>query len=207
MRFFYLMKTLTNHQKKTPAGGTAGNDDAPARQARLNELMNHRLADAVDLQLQVKHAHWNAKEPRGTGLHELFGHAAQSAESYVDMIARRIVVCGGVAEGTLRVSAARSLLREYPRISDDSQAHARAVARALADFGRSARGTIKEAMALDDAGTAKLFAQISRGADQWLGYLQAHALEAQPPENFPQISLDAGNPVHAITYLELKGIT
>src|SRR5437667_2201508 len=38
----------------------------------LNSLMNQRLADAVDLQMQMKQAHWNVKGPHFIGLHELF---------------------------------------------------------------------------------------------------------------------------------------
>jgi starvation-inducible DNA-binding protein len=56
-----------------------------------------------------------------------------------------------------------------------SKAHAGAVATALSTFGREARGTIHEATKLDDAGTANLFTEISRGIDQWLCYIEAHS--------------------------------
>jgi DNA-binding ferritin-like protein len=63
--------------------------------------MNQRLASAVDLQLQMKRAHWNVKGPSFIGLHELFDKVAETVEGYVDQIAERILQLGGVAEGTV----------------------------------------------------------------------------------------------------------
>jgi DNA-binding ferritin-like protein (oxidative damage protectant) len=46
--------------------------------------------------------------------------------------------------------------------------------RALSTFGREARNTINEADELDDADTADLFTEISRGIDKWLWFVEAH---------------------------------
>jgi starvation-inducible DNA-binding protein len=54
-------------------------------------------------------------------------------------------------------------------------AHVEAVARALSIFGAEARTTIDEANALDDADTADLFTEISRGIDKWLWFVEAHS--------------------------------
>src|SRR5436853_7450992 len=89
------------------------NDLPEQRRSELNELMNKRLADAVDLQLQMKQAHWNVKGPHFIGLHELFDQIDEAVESYVDLIAERIVPLGGIAEGTVRVAAERSRVGEY----------------------------------------------------------------------------------------------
>ncbi len=151
------------------------NDISPNRRSELNALMNQRLAEAVDLQMQMKQAHWNVKGPSFIGLHELFDKADEAVESYVDMIAERIVQLGGIAEGTVRVAARRSRLDEYPLSIADSLAHVEAVARALSTFGREARNTISEAVELDDADTADLFTEISRGIDKWLWFVEAHA--------------------------------
>ena len=48
------------------------NDISEKRRSELNALMNQRLASAVDLQTQMKQAHWNVKGPSFIGLHELF---------------------------------------------------------------------------------------------------------------------------------------
>ena len=151
------------------------NDLPENRRSELNLLMNQRLADAVDLQLQMKQAHWNVKGPSFIGLHELFDKVDEAVESYVDMIAERIVQLGGIAEGTVRVSAARSRLAEYPLDIGDGMAHVEAVARALSTFGHEARATISAADELDDADSADLFTEISRGIDKWLWFVEAHS--------------------------------
>ena len=50
-----------------------------------------------------------------------------------------------------------------------------AVSMALGDFGHEVRLTIEEANALDDAATADLFTEISRGIDKWLWFVEAHS--------------------------------
>lgn len=151
------------------------NDISVQRRSELNALMNQRLASAVDLQMQLKQAHWNVKGPSFIGLHELFDKIDEAVESYVDMIAERIVQLGGIAEGTVRVAASRSRLREYPLEIADGLAHVDAVAVALSTFGQEARTTIEEANALDDADTADLFTEVSRGIDKWLWFVEAHS--------------------------------
>ena len=137
-------------------------------------LLNQRLADIIDLQTQLKQAHWNVKGPHFIGLHELFDKIAEEVESYVDLIAERIVQLGGIAEGTVRVAASRSRLEEYPLDIADGAAHVEAVARALSTFGREARMTIDETDGLDDADTADIFTEVSRGIDKWLWFVEAH---------------------------------
>ena len=151
------------------------NDIPLQRRIELNELMNRRLASAIDLQMQMKQAHWNVKGPSFIGLHELFDKVSEAVEGYVDQIAERIVQLGGVAEGTISIAASRSRLAEYPTTIADGMAHVEAVARALSSFGEEARTTIEEAGAFDDADTADLFTEVSRGIDKWLWFVEAHS--------------------------------
>jgi len=150
------------------------NDLPEKRRAKLNVLMNQRLASAVDLQTQMKQAHWNVKGPSFIGLHELFDQVDEAVESYVDMIAERIVQLGGIAEGTARVAAARSQLPEYPLNIADGLEHVKAVSNALGCFAKQAREAISEATDLEDADTADLFTEVSRGMDKWLWFVEAH---------------------------------
>jgi len=47
-------------------------DLAPSTRGQMVELLNARLADAVNLAAQMKQAHWNVKGPSFIALHELF---------------------------------------------------------------------------------------------------------------------------------------
>src|SRR5205814_1859410 len=104
------MKTTIAKVAAMPAMYETENDIPEQRRSELNALMNQRLADAVDLQAQMKQAHWNVKGPHFIGLHELFDKIDEAVEGYVDLIAERIVQLGGIAEGTVRVAAERSRL-------------------------------------------------------------------------------------------------
>ena len=169
------MKTATARIEEEPSLYRTENDIPRDHRLELNTLMNLRLASAIDLQLQLKQAHWNVKGPNFIGLHELFDKIAAAVATYVDQLAERIVQLGGIAEGTARVAAARSRLDEYPLNVSEGLEHVNAVSMALGDFGHDVRLTIEEANALDDAATADLFTEISRGIDKWLWFVEAHS--------------------------------
>jgi starvation-inducible DNA-binding protein len=174
----FMKKNIAN-LAEAPTMYETENDISLARRTELNTLMNQRLASAVDLQSQMKQAHWNVKGPSFIALHELFDKVDEAVENYVDMIAERIVQLGGIAEGTVRVAASRTRLPEYPLQIADGMEHVEAVARALSTFGAEARATIDEADALEDADTADLFTEVSRGIDKWLWFVEAHSQAAK----------------------------
>src|SRR5262249_26515286 len=121
------------------------NDLSETIRGKAIELLNARLADAIDLQTQTKQAHWNVKGPDFIALHELFDKINEDVEDYVDELAERVVQLGGVAEGTARMAAKRSALSEYPASTVDGRSHVDALSSALAAFGKLARKGIDQA--------------------------------------------------------------
>ncbi len=150
------------------------NDLSEAIRTKMIELLNARLADAIDLQTQTKQAHWNVKGPQFIALHELFDKINEDVEDYVDDIAERAVQLGGVAEGTARQSAKRSTLSEYPSAAKSGEDHVEALSSVLAAFGAAARKAINTANDAGDMDTADLFTEVSRGTDKWLWFVEAH---------------------------------
>jgi starvation-inducible DNA-binding protein len=150
------------------------NDLSEGTRVKVIELLNARLADAIDLQTQTKQAHWNVKGPNFIALHELFDKINEDVEDYVDDIAERAVQLGGVAEGTARMAVKRSSLNEYPASAVDGHNHVDALSTVLATFGKSVRKAINDANELGDLDTADLFTEISRGVDKWLWFVEAH---------------------------------
>src|SRR3954462_2667491 len=153
---------------------TTKNDLSEATRSKAVDLLNARLADAIDLQTQTKHAHWNVKGPNFIALHELFDKINEDVEAYLDDIAERAVQLGGVAEGTARMAVKRSSLSEYPANTVDGRSHVEALSSALAAFGASVRKGIDQANELGDLDTADLFTEVSRGIDKWLWFVEAH---------------------------------
>jgi starvation-inducible DNA-binding protein len=150
------------------------NDLPEAARAEAVGLLNQRLADCIDLQTQCKQAHWNVKGPAFIALHKLFDEINEEVEEYVDLLAERAVQLGGVAEGTVGVVAKRSALIDYPIGLSSGPEHVAALSDALAGFGRSVRVGIEEMNELEDADSADILTEISRGVDKWLWFVEAH---------------------------------
>ena len=138
-------------------------------------LLQDRLSDCIDLMLQGKQAHWNVKGPNFFSLHELFDKIVEETEEYVDSIAERIVQLGGTAEGTVQAVSKRSNLPEYPLAITDGREHVERFSHSLAYFGETARTGIQQASELNDADTADILTEISRGVDKWLWMVEAHS--------------------------------
>jgi hypothetical protein len=94
--------------------------------------LNQQLADALDLALQAKQAHWNVKGPNLIALHELF-------DEVVDELFERAVELGGTAFGTARIAAKTPRLPGYRLDISSGLDHVVALSAAIAKFGASAR--------------------------------------------------------------------
>jgi starvation-inducible DNA-binding protein len=138
------------------------------------ELLNARLADAIDLFNQSKQAHWNVKGSQFIALHQLFDEIADHVEEYADSLAERAVQLGGVAEGTSQVVAKRTSLAPYELGLVSGRDHVDALSSALADFGGKVRTAIDTTDGRGDRDTADLFTEISRQVDKDLWFLEAH---------------------------------
>ena len=167
----------TGHAERKPETNRlfpTKNDLPEATRVRVADLLNKRLADCIDLQTQCKQAHWNVKGPTFIALHTLFDEINADVEAYVDLLAERVVQLGGIAEGTARMVAQRTTLDEYPQAIASGEAHVDALSSALADFGSGTRKAIDQVDELEDADTADILTEISRGTDKWLWFVEAH---------------------------------
>ena len=97
------------------------------------------MADAIDLQGQVKQAHWNVKGPHFISLHELFDKISDVVLEQIDEIAERITSLGGTAEGTVALAAKRSKLKNYPLSITAGKDHLFYLSTQLAVFGKAIR--------------------------------------------------------------------
>ena len=137
-------------------------------------ILNDRLAYAIDLQSQIKQAHWNVKGPNFIALHELFDKLSDVVLEQIDEIAERVTSLGGTAEGTVAVAAKRSKLKNYPLSITAGKDHLFYLSTQLSVYGKVARAAITDTDELGDAGTADLFTGISREIDKYLWFLEAH---------------------------------
>jgi len=141
---------------------TNRSDNSSERSQRLIKLCNDRLADAVDLQLQCKHAFWNTT---ALDLRELFDQVNESVGVYTDRIAERVVEIGGVANSTERVVPTWSNLLCAPDAL--CRNHASTLAITLGSFAELASRAIDTSNQSSDSASADMFTEIAQGVDKW----------------------------------------
>ena len=137
-------------------------------------LLNERLADAIDLTLGIKQAHWNLKGQSFIGIHELLDAVADRMRDNADLLAERCVILGGLAQGTSQTVAGASSLDAYPAEAQNQRHHVAALTERFMAFGASLRENIEAAGEAGDADTEDLFTEISRIVDKDAWFIGAH---------------------------------
>lgn len=138
-------------------------------------LLNERLADAIDLTLAVKQAHWNLKGPGFIGVHELLDEVADRLRESADTMAERCQVIGGTARGTVEVVGTAARMEPYPTDVVQVEDHVRALTARFADVGGRLREAIDAAGEAGDEDTADLFTEVSRQVDKDGWFIGANA--------------------------------
>lgn len=143
------------------------------------EIINARLADAIDLALLTKQAHWNVKGPSFIGVHEMLDKFRKELDTHVDIIAERAVQLGGTAHGTSQEVAASTSLKPYPTDIHKTKDHLAALIDRYAGAAKLARKAINDTEEAGDADTADIFTAYSRALDKLLWFLEAHVQEKE----------------------------
>lgn len=143
------------------------------------EVLNARLADAIDLALLTKQAHWNLKGPQFIAIHEMLDGFRASIDGHVDTIAERAVQLGGMALGTSQVVAEATTLKPYPTDISKTKDHLAALIERYGAVANSIRKAVDETDEAGDADTADIFTAFSRDLDKSLWFLEAHVQEKE----------------------------
>ena len=63
-------------------------------------ILEERMVATIDLQLTLKHIHWNVVGPNFIGVHEMLDPQVDAVREMTDAIAERIATLGGIPSGT-----------------------------------------------------------------------------------------------------------
>ncbi len=137
-------------------------------------LLNARLADAIDLALMTKQAHWNLRGRQFISVHEMLDGFRTEIDGHVDILAERIVQLGGVALGTTQAVLEGSKLKAYPADLISVDDHVAALAERYGDLANAIRAAIDTSAEAGDADSADIFTAFSRSLDKALWFLEAH---------------------------------
>jgi starvation-inducible DNA-binding protein len=124
-------------------------------------LLNARVADAIDLALITKQAHWNLRGATFVAVHEMLDRFRASIDGHVDTLAERVVQLGGIALGSSQIVAKNS-------------EHLAALVQRYGKLANSTREAIAIAEEAGDADTADMLTGFSRFLDKALWFLEAH---------------------------------
>ena len=141
------------------------------------DILNARLADAIDLALITKQAHWHLKGPRFIMIHELLDGFRDQIDEHVDTMAERAVQLGGTALGTSQIVAGATTLKPYPTDIYKIEDHLAALIDHYAAVANAVRKAIDQTDEAGDADTADIFTAVSRDLDKALWFLEAHVQE------------------------------
>ena len=138
------------------------------------QVLNARLADAIDLALIAKQAHWNIKGPQFIAVHLMLDGFRTEMDVWTDTMAERVIQLGGTALGTSQVVAKATQVPAYPTDIHAIKDHLGALAERWAKVANAVRGNIDEADEAGDPDTADILTEVSRGLDKQLWFIEAH---------------------------------
>ena len=138
-------------------------------------LLNARLAEAIDLGLMAKQAHWNLKGPSFFSLHKLFDEIRAQLDTHADALAERVVQQGGDAQGTVQAVVAGTSLDVYPADIHRESVHIAAYCDRLGMAAERARASIAETDEAGAAGTADILTAYSLMFEKSIWLVNSHA--------------------------------
>ncbi|EKE82954.1 DNA starvation/stationary phase protection protein Dps [Idiomarina xiamenensis] len=154
------------------AGFTApGMSDKAAQQ--VIELLDQRMVALIDLQLTLKHIHWNVVGPNFIGVHEMLDPQVETIREMTDTVAERIATLGGVPVGTPKALVERRSWQDYEVGKGLVSEHLTALDKVYNGVNADHRQAIEKLAELDAVSEDILTGQLA-DLEQFQWFVRAH---------------------------------
>ena len=172
-----MAKKTTRSSSTSPVTSDA---DAPLTVPGLDTATGHAVADALqmrvhalnDLQLTLKHAHWNVVGPHFIGVHEMLDPQIDGVRAMVDALAERMSTLGVPPNGLPGALVAARTWDDYDLHRADTTAHLAALDLVYTGVIEDHRAAI-EAVG-DDPVTEDMLTGQTGELEQYQWFVRAH---------------------------------
>ncbi|MGF9753738.1 DNA starvation/stationary phase protection protein [Microvirga sp. 0TCS3.31] len=167
-------------QRSSSNSQVTSDADAPLTVPGLDTTTGHAVADALqmrvhalnDLQLTLKHAHWNVVGPHFIGVHEMLDPQIDGVRAMVDALAERMSTLGVPPNGLPGALVAARTWDDYDLHRADTTAHLAALDLVYAGVIQDHRAAI-EAVG-DDPVTEDILIGQTGELEQYQWFVRAH---------------------------------
>ncbi len=140
---------------------------------RVILTLQHRLTALIDLQLTLKHVHWNVVGPTFIGVHEMLDPQVDAVRTMTDDIAERIATMGGQPVGTPGHVAKTRGWDDYSLLRATTTEHLAALDLVYTGVITDHRAAISEFDALDLVSQDMIIAQTEQ-LEMFQWFVRAH---------------------------------
>jgi starvation-inducible DNA-binding protein len=116
---------------------------------RVIDLLSDRLVASIDLQLVLKHIHWNVTGPNFIAVHEMLDEHVGAVRGMTDDVAERVATLGGTPDGTAGSVVRRRSWDDYALGRADAMEHLRALDRVYEGVIADNRAAIETIAGID----------------------------------------------------------
>jgi starvation-inducible DNA-binding protein len=145
---------------------------SPENARKVRDRLQQRLVALIDLELTLKHVHWNVVGPNFIGVHEMLDPQVASVRGMVDAVAERIATLGGSPVGTPGFVASHRSWDDYSILRATTLEHLGALDLVYDGVVSDHRSAIEEVGV--DPVTEDLLTTQSAALEQYQWFVRAH---------------------------------
>ena len=141
------------------------------------EIMQERLVALIDLQLTLKHIHWNVVGMNFIAIHEMLDPQVDAVREMTDGVAERIATMGGIPKGTPGAVTSIRTWDDYPLDREPTISHLSELDKVYAGVNADHRAAIAKLADIDPV-TEDLFTGHLADLELFQWFVRAHLKDA-----------------------------